>query len=97
MKYFIREYFCENWTYAKRPIENTIFSKFVVGMANLGLKWEDPPNGTVNLSVIWRFFPFLGKIFYTNSKFLKYGVFNGVFHICPVFTKIFSCEYFMYF
>jgi hypothetical protein len=35
MKYITREYFCENWTYVKRPIENTIFSKFAVGKANL--------------------------------------------------------------
>jgi hypothetical protein len=32
----------------KRPIENTIFLKFAVGMANLAKKWEDPPNGTTN-------------------------------------------------
>jgi hypothetical protein len=35
MKYFTREYFCENWTYVKCPIENTIFSKFAMGMAKL--------------------------------------------------------------
>jgi hypothetical protein len=37
MKYFTREYFCENWTYVKCPIENTKFSKFAVGIANLAL------------------------------------------------------------
>jgi hypothetical protein len=30
----------------KHPIENTIFSKFVVGTANLALKWKDSPNIT---------------------------------------------------
>ena len=29
-----------------------------------------------------------------HCKFWKYGVFNGAFHICPIFTKIFSCEIF---
>jgi hypothetical protein len=48
MKYFTRELFCENWTYVKCPIENSIFLEFAVGMANLGSKWEDPPNGTTN-------------------------------------------------
>jgi hypothetical protein len=24
----------------------------------------------------------------------KYGIFNGVFHICPIFIEIFSCEIF---
>jgi hypothetical protein len=50
MKYFTREYFCENWTYVKCPIENTKFSKFAVDIANLALKWKDPPNGTANFS-----------------------------------------------
>jgi hypothetical protein len=52
MKYFTRGYFCENWTYVKCPIENTIFSKFAVGTANLIQKWEDPPNGMANWSDI---------------------------------------------
>jgi hypothetical protein len=38
MKYFTRKYFCENWTYVEHPVENTVFSKFAVDMANLALK-----------------------------------------------------------
>jgi hypothetical protein len=64
----------------KCPIENTIFSKFVVGTAN----WH----------VIWKNFPFKNKICYTYGKFYKYGVFNGAFYICPIFTKIFSYDIF---
>jgi hypothetical protein len=69
MKYFTKKYFCENWTYVKRPIENTIFSKFVVGMANLALKWKDSPNITQNCCTIGRIFPFLGKICRTHGNF----------------------------
>ena len=58
MKYFTREYFCDNWTYVKCPIENTKFSKFAMDMANLALKWKDPPNGTENFNDTWRIFPF---------------------------------------
>ena len=36
----------------KCPIENTIFSKFAMHMANLAYKWEDPPNGIANLNDI---------------------------------------------
>jgi hypothetical protein len=35
MKYIRKEYFNENWTYVTRPIENTIFSNFTMGTANL--------------------------------------------------------------
>jgi hypothetical protein len=69
MKYFTREYFCENWTYVKYPIENTIFIKKIVGMANLALKWKDPPNSIANFSDIWRIFPFVGKVCHIYGKF----------------------------
>jgi hypothetical protein len=42
MKYFTREYFCENWTYVKCPIENTKFSKFAMGTENLALTPKIP-------------------------------------------------------
>jgi hypothetical protein len=58
MKYFTREYFCENWTYVKSPIENTKFLKFAVGTANLALKWEDSLSVTEICRTIGRIFPF---------------------------------------
>jgi hypothetical protein len=94
MKYFTREHFCENWTYVKSLIENIMFSNFVVGTANLAWKWEDPPNVTPIYCTIGRIFPFSGKICCIHGKFWKFGVFNGVFHICLIFTKMFSCEIF---
>ena len=32
---FSKEFFCENWIYVKSSIGNTIFSNFVVDMANI--------------------------------------------------------------
>jgi hypothetical protein len=58
MKYFTREYFCENWTYVKCPNENTKFKKKSVGMANLALKWKDSPSVTEICCTIGRIFPF---------------------------------------
>jgi hypothetical protein len=56
------------------------------------------PCSSPNVTPIWctigRIFAFLGKIGHIHNKFWNYGVFNGAFHICPIFTKIFSCEIF---
>jgi hypothetical protein len=49
---------------------------------------------TENWCTIGRIFPFLGKICHTHGKFWKYGVFNGAFHICLIFTKISSYKIF---
>jgi hypothetical protein len=49
-------------------IENTKFSKKIVGTTNLALKWEDPPNVTLICCTIGRIFPFLGKICHIHGK-----------------------------
>ena len=91
---FHKRIFCENWTYVKHSIEKSMFSKKFMGNGYGESCLKMGRSSLWYSKFEWQLenFPILRQDLLYHGKFWKYGVFNGAFHICPIFTKIFSCE-----